>query len=537
MGSQKQHMFSEVPRATIQRSQFNRSSTYKTTFDAGQLVPMFLDEVLPGDTFNLQTAAFARLATPIYPVMDNMYMETFYFFVPLRLIWDNFQRFMGEQANPADSTDYLVPQMSPPAGGYPEQSLQDYMGIPTKVDTFSHSALPLRAYGLIFNEWFRDQNLTGSLIENKGNGPDDPTDIFLVRRSKKHDYFTSALPWPQKGPAVDLPLGQSAPVTGTAQLSDGPRYDLFLADDAEVTVEQVTNNLTVAPTNSGANLPFGLNFSEGRNINVSHDLSADLSQAVGPTINSLRLAFQVQKLYERDARGGTRYTEIVLSHFGVSSPDARLQRPEFLGGGSTMVNVSPVASTTDLTSVGGTEDGTIGRLSGIGTASFRNHGFVKSFTEHGLIIGLINVRADLTYQQGLDRMWSRQDRLEFFFPVTAHLGEQEILNKEIYLQTDGAPENEDVFGYQERFAEYRYKPSMVTGRFRSNAAQSLDAWHLALDFGELPTLSNEFIRDDPPIDRAIAVPSEPHFIIDMHHKLKCARPMPLFGVPGNIDRF
>lgn len=520
------HQFSQVPKAEIQRSSFNRSHGLKTTFDGGFLVPIFLDEVLPGDTFNLRMHGFARMSTPLYPLMDNMKMETFFFFVPNRLLWENWERFNGQQDRPSDSTDYLMPTFKLVSGiSVLEGDLGDYFGLPTGVDEIEFSRLPFRAYNLIFNEWFRDQNLQNSAFEEKRDTGDDyRTHYQLRRRGKRHDYFTSCLPWPQKGDAVNIPLGQLAPVEGigfaTNQVIDPTDKNVRTTNQFTTvfsnTVNANTNPLFIEATNDGLN-------SGGPNI------YADLSQASTITINELREAFQIQRLLERDARGGTRYIEIIKSHFGVTSPDARLQRPEYLGGGSSYVNISPVASTV------ATAERPQGNLSAIGTASLSNHGFSKSFTEHGLIIGLINVRADLTYQQGINRMWSRKTRFDHYWPALAHLGEQAVLNKEIYAQ--GTAEDEDVFGYQERYAEYRYKPSMVTGLFRSQASQSLDAWHLAQDFASLPSLNGAFIQEDPPIDRVIAVPTEPHFIFDAYFDLKCARPMPLYGVPGLIDHF
>ncbi|QCS37078.1 major capsid protein [Tortoise microvirus 50] len=548
MKSNMVHQFSQIPRVDIQRSSFSRNHGYKTTFDAGYLIPFFLDEVLPGDTFNLSASIFARLATPITPIMDNIFIDTFFFFVPNRLLWDNWQRFNGEQDNPTDSTDYLVPTVS--SGADLDDSLTglntlwDYFGLP-HVANLDVSALPFRAYNLIWNDWFRDENLQPSATVNNDLDAGDSLDYYFIRRrGKRHDYFTSCLPWPQKGPGVMLPLGGVAPVVGTGDAigvnssSSTEAYRLAANSSGTLFITPQQPNISYEDPAQAVytgldNVSIGVSTAGG-----SSGLVADLSDATAATINSLRQAFAIQRLYERDARGGTRYTEILRSHFGVVSPDGRLQRPEYLGGSSQRLNVYPVqqTSSTDATTPQG-------NLAAYGVFSDSVHGFSRSFTEHGYIIGLINARADLNYQYGVNRMWTRQGRFDFYWPALANLGEQAVLNKEIYAQgsavlsPSGEPWDDLVFGYQERFAEYRYKPSMITGLFRSSAPDSLDYWHLAQTFSGLPSLNSSFIQDNPPIDRVIAVPSEPHFLLDVFFKLNTVRPMPVYSVPGLIDHF
>jgi hypothetical protein len=536
------HSFSQVPNVEIQRSSFDRSHGHKTTFDEGYLVPVFIDEVLPGDTFNLHMTAFARLATPIKPLMDNMFLDSHFFFVPNRLIWDNWEKFNGAQDNPTDSTDFLVPQIELDyhhgASNMDPGTLANYFGLPSQKsgpvpnEVVMVDSLFFRAYNLIYNEWYRSENLQDSVVVDKDNGPDSITDYVLLRRGKRFDYFTSALPWPQKGPDVFLPLGTSAPILGLGNITafEGQFYENAGPTIAGVAVDAI-GGMTATATGTPYSLFPAIGPVTGKV--TPGTFYADLTAATAATINDIRQAFQLQKLYEKDARGGTRYTEILRAHFGVTSPDSRLQRPEYLGGGTTQVNIHPVPQTAP-TPVSGTPQG---NLAAFGTAVAGGHGFVKSFVEHGVIIGIVSVRADLTYQQGLNRMWSRQTREDFYWPSFAHLGEQAVLNKEIYLV--GAGSDDDlVFGYQERYAEYRYKPSLVTGLFQSSiSAGSLDVWHLSQFFSALPALGPDFIVEDAPVDRVIAVPSEPHFIFDSYFKLITARPMPVYSVPGLVDHF
>ena len=524
IGSAHQHKFSEVPHADIQRSTFDRTHGLKTTFNAGQLIPVYVDEALPGDTFSCNMTAFSRLATPIHPTMDNAFMDSHFFAIPVRLVWDDFEEFMGETktykapgATRLDGTpDFTVAAPIPPtitAGGSGEAefSLSDYFGIPTKQANLEFSALWHRAYTLVWNDWFRDENLQAPKTISTASGA-DATTYALLNRGKKHDYFTSALPWPQKGADVTLPLGTLAPIATTAY-NGGPSDKISIVDGQsnEVNLMAPASGLISMDSTLAAN---------------TAPMYADLSDATSATINQLRLAFATQKFLEIQARGGSRYIEVIKNHFNVTSPDARLQRPEYLGGGSSPVNISPVAQTssTDATTPQG-------NLSAIGTTVLSGHSFTKSFTEHTIVIGLVSVRTDLTYQQGLNRMFSRETIYDYYWPTLSTIGEQAVKNKEIYAQ--GTADDELTFGYQERYAEYRYKPSSVTGKFRSNATGTLESWHYAQEYASLPLLGDSWIQvTDTNVQRTLAVATEPQFIFDSLFKLRCTRPMPVNSIPG-----
>lgn len=565
------HRFSDAPAMYMKRTKFDRSHVYKTTFDSGKLVPVFVDEVLPGDTTRMSVNYFARLATPIKPIMDNIYLDWFFFFVPNRLVWEHWQNFCFEQEDPDDSTDYVIPTVT--ATGNSDNtyigSLWDYFGLPvnTSGNLSGISALPFRGVYLIYNEWFRDENLQKSVKIQKGDAnevlnsaraAEQPSWVFLSGtnivpglacppRGKRHDYFTSALPWTQKGPGVSVGLAGTAtlvdpsPVTGyfvaqnnqnlaAAQLSkDGGVHNVYYTGDGTLRYQGGYDIAIAGHSIRGSGLDTAV--AKPGSSWLSKDSYADLDSSSIFTINSLRTAFQMQKFYERLARGGSRYTEVLRSFFGVVSPDARLQRPEFLGSFTKMVNVNPIAQTsaTDSTSPQG-------NLSAYGVTAAKFHGFTKSFVEHGYIFGFVCARADLTYQQGINKMWLRSTVYDFYWPTFAHLGEQAIELREIYAQ--GTDDDNIVFGYQERYAEYRYKPSQITGKFRSSVTGgNLDVWHLSQFFSNAPTLNEEFITENPPIERIIAVPSEPEFLLDIGFRYTTVRPMPMFGTPGLVDHF
>lgn len=530
------HIFSKAPNAPIPRSHFNRSHGIKTTTYAGDLVPIYVDEILPGDTFSLRFTALVRMATLLYPLMDNLYLETFFFFVPCRLVWENWQKFMGEQNNPGDSIDYIVPGLASSATSVQTNTLFDYMGIPPTPAGFSTTtnpinALPFRAYNLIWNQWFRDQNYQDSVVQDYNNGPDALISYTVLPRGKRYDYFTSCLPSPQKGNPVTLPLGSAAPVLVQGPITSNGT-SLVVGNSSTETYWTMRSAAGVA----GNDLSLDVDTTTPVSPDSPHvgAFYTDLSNATAATINQLRQAFQLQKILERDMRGGTRYTEIIRSHFGVISPDARLQRAEFLGGGLTPVFICPIAQTSGSGSYTST---TLADLAAYGVCNAHGHGFTKSFTEHGYVIGLACVRADLNYQQGVDRLYWRQTRYDFMWPELSHIGEQAVLQEEIYYTaTDAA--DQTVFGYQERYAEYRYKQSQITGAFRSaSTVGSLDAWHLAQDFSSAPTLNSTFIVENPPMARVEAVTDQYDFLIDGHHELHCARCLPTFSVPGLIDHF
>ena len=552
--------FSQTPSVKIQRSIFDRSTQNKLSFNAGLLIPIFVDEYLPGDTFTMDTSMVIRVNSAfIKPVMDNMYADIYYFSIPNRLVWDHWQEFMGEnRSGPwTQTTEYTIPQITAPSStGWNNGTIADYMGIPTKVAGITVSAMFFRAYALVWNEYFRDQNLqnptnvpkTDATTSGVNTGTLE-TDACLgglpLPVNKFHDYFTSALPEPQKGPDVNLPLTGNAPLTTgdyyeTGLIKLGPS-ELIGGQAVNGGINYITTTGTQMAADGGEELgslnmivanqgPNGI-LTQLKNSIEATNLYANLGDITATSINQLRQAFAIQRLYEKDARGGTRYIEIIKSHFNVDSPDARLQRPEYLGGKRIPINTTQVVqnSSTDTTSAQG-------NITAYSLTNDKDSSFTKSFTEHGMILGLMCIRTEHTYQQGINRMFSRKRRFDFYWPTLANLGEQAILNKEIYAQ--GNTQDDEGFGYQEAWAEYRYKPSIVCGEMRSNAETSLDVYHFADDYESRPTLGQEWIMETKSnIDRTLAVPSttSDQFVADIYFKLRCARPMPTYSIPGLID--
>lgn len=536
------HDFAMVPKAEIPRSSFPIIHNLKTAFNFSDLVPIFINEVLPGDLWRVKSTVVARTSTPIVPIMDNWHIDTFYFFIPCRLLWTNWVRFMGEQDSPSDSISFAVPTCTSPVAGYAVGSVQDYMGLPTVgqvggAATITHNNLPMRAYNLVWHQWFRDENLQNSPTLVTNDGPDTAANYVMLKRGKRPDYFTTALPFVQKGASVSIPLGSTAVVIPNPSINPPvPRFR-STPDTAFRTLRGTAGTTTIAwsgNVQTTGDMQWE-NSTPGAATNTA--LVADLSTATAATINQLRQSFQIQKLLERDARGGSRYTEIVRAHFGVISPDARLQRPEYLGGGHTPIITNAVPVTTSTGTTGATTP--TGYLAATSYAHGTN-GFTYGATEHGYILGLANARADLTYQQGMHKMWSRSTRYDFYFPVFAMLGEQSVLNKEIYA--DGSANDALTFGYQERWAEYRYMPNRITGRFKSTAASTLDFWHTAQKFASLPALNSTFITDDSQTvtQRNFALGATSlgqQILADILFSGTVARAMPTYSVPGLIDHF
>lgn len=518
------NQFNNIAPAPIPRSMFKRDFTRRSTFDADYLVPIFVDEILPGDEVSLKMTAQVRMTTPVKPLMDNLYLETFWFFIPNRLVWTNWEKFQGQQTNPGDSVAYTIPVLDKTKApmsttGFPVQSVYDYLGLPTLVTGLSDiSSLFNRAIDLCWTEWFRDENLQNSLTTPTGDGPDDPAIFQLRKRNKRKDYLTSCLPWPQKGDAVTISIGGLAPVVGLAY-GTGSNYTGNAVGYKDSTGVQPGGSNWWQPGNTW--------IVQGIQATGTPQIFADMSDTQPITINALRQAALYQQILELDARGGTRYVESIFTRFGVVSPDFRLQRPELVGQGSSRINVYAVPQTAP-TGDNTTPQGNLAAFSA--TAIQGDHGCRYAATEHGMLIGLANVRADLTYQQGIPKMFTRSTRLDFYEPLLNGLGEQAVLNREIYAQ--GTVADVDVFGYQERFAEYRFKMSEITGKFRSTDPQTLDVWHLSQELGALPALNSSFITEAVPMDRVLAVSDEPDFLMDAFYDYTHVRPMPIRSNPG-----
>lgn len=521
------HQFSRVPRAEIPRSSFDRSHGHKTTFDAGLLIPIYLDEALPGDTFNMKMTGFARLATPLHPFMDNLYLNSFFFAVPMRLVWDNWEKFNGAQDNPGDSTDFTVPQVIQP---WTVGSIGDKFGLPNpSLAAYSVNSLPFRAYNLIWNEWFRDQDLQDSVTVETGNGP-DVTPYQLLKRCKVHDYFTSMRPWPQKAPDVLIPVSMQGGLLPVERVNNAPPNYVYVSG----TNTPATSEPALKTDSAGRLLNNAGSVNLSIDPNGAWNVDVDGVNLTG-TINDLRLAFQMQQLFEMDARGGTRYVELLYSTWGVVSPDFRLQRPEYIGGGHIRFNSHPVPQTAPTDGANAQ-----GSLAAFGTASNAGSriGFNKSFVEHGYVIGLCAARGDITYQQGINRMWTRQTRYDFFQPALENIGEQPVFGIELCADADDGDYLTQVIGYQERYAEYKYKPSEIRGEFRSTYATPLDQWHLAEEYDTAtpPELDEEFIQSSTPIERNLPITSNPPIFFNAYFKLKHSRVMQTRPVPLSLQR-
>lgn len=521
--------------ARVPRSRFTNQFSRLTSFNAGALYPFLVDEVLPGDHLRYNVTAYVRMATALFPMFSNQRLDTHFFFVPCRILWINWVKFMGEQTNPGDSIAYTVPTISSLAGGFSVASIYDHMGIPPSgqpdgAGVTTINALPLRAYCRIWNDWFRDQNITNTLAIRTGDTPDAWTDYAIMTRAKSHDYFTSALPWPQKFTPLQTLFTGTAPVIGIGAIEGS-----VVTAPGIASFRESDGNLTPYPFYQGTNdaVAQGIRFNSAAAVGAANPprIYADLAQATGVTINALRQAWLVQDLLERDARGGTRYTEIIRSHFGVVSPDFRLQRPEYIGGGQTPINITPIAQTA-------TGGGGLGSLGGVGTAAGQ-HSASYAATEHGYIIGIISVKTELHYQQGVHKLWGRRTRYDFYLPSLAGLGEQAILRGEIYHRGLAAVDDL-VFGYQERWHEYRTRYSDTASLFRSTSSGNIDEWHLAQEFSAAPTLSSAFIYDDPPMTRVLsagAAANNQQYLADILINRTAVRPIPMYGTPATLARF